>query len=232
MRYGSVLFPKRTYSTCLLLAIVFILAGNEVQAEADFGVSAIFGFGGEQEIDVTINDPGGAEYFSSKHNFTTTFGFNLFAHFNIVKALQIGGEARLLFWAAEYPSNASSEYGSYMIEVGPSFRTVVKVISEMSFFLRFMPGLAIVVRSDELGRELIGEPGVKGLEFHTAIGLTLGGFGGMSFEFSEHLGAMIEFGYIYHLAYGEWDNTWPTSYAKGDYEFSGGQFTLSCGVYF
>lgn len=216
-----------TRSTLAFMILLLLPGMPDARAEIKTGISASFGFGMVLDVkgearDIPL-DAGG--------KLDTSMGFNLFTHFELLEFLDVGGEARLLWWRMKGAGDGEIDR-SMMIEVGPSLGVRFEAVPDLDLFFRLTSGFTIVLPSKEQsalffpgGDQSIGE-------WKTGLGLYFGGFLGTSYNILDMFGILAEIGFLYHQAYGDWDIQEVDPDLKGEYTLSCFQFHLNCGIYF
>ena len=206
---SQIRFLKHLLSLLLLLLPANSLADSGKLTVALHGT---LGFDGGWVFDMRHDGPNTmpANLFKNEGDYALTMGVGSFVDYRLSENLALGIDVHFLWWNMADRDSILDSNGR--LEIGPSVRFGFEPVKHLFIYLRFSPGMTIVLYIDDPVTYKV-----------TDIGYNIALFGGATYRFTENLGVMLEIGAIFHMFFGELPEI--------DYTHYGFQPHLNCGWY-
>jgi len=150
------------------------------------------------------------DLFNKEGDYILTMGVGSFVDYGLSENVALGLDIHFLWWQMSDRDSVLDRNGR--LEIGPSVRFGFEAVKPLFLYLRFSPGMTIVLYKDDPLQER-----------DTDIGYNIALFGGATYRFTENLGVMLEIGAIFHMFFGELQYF--------DYAQYGFQPHLNCGMF-
>lgn len=198
-----------------ILVIIVVLFATRAAAAGELTIAlhGTLGFDGRWAFDTQYHGPSAmpANLFEGGGDYILTMGVGSFVDYGLTKNLALGLDIHFLWWQMSDRDSVFDRDGR--LEIGPSVRVGFEAAKPLFLYLRFSPGMTIVLYMD------------NPVQYKdTDIGYNIALFGGATYRFAENLGVMLEIGAIFHMFFGELPDY--------DYTQYGFQPHLNCGMFY
>jgi hypothetical protein len=179
MRNGVKANQKRSVINILSL-LLFLLPASSLadSGELTIALHGALGFDGGWKIDWNQSGPQTmpANLFEDEGGYEPTFGVGSFVDYGLSKNISLGLDVHFLWWKTGGGDHLTDRDGR--LEFGPSVRLGFEAVESLYLYLRFSPGMTIVLYQDNW-------------------------VGGATHRFAKNVGVMLEIGAIFHMFFGE-----------------------------
>jgi hypothetical protein len=190
--------------------------GNGVSA----GVGALFGFGGDLDLDA---DPPLEHFFLPNNDLEPTLGVGGWCDFGVHPYVSLGGEVRAQWYLTDYGQDEDIDR-DFVLDLNASLRAGWEPVASLTLYGRVPLGFSLAFPNDDWHHE--------GYDFETAAGINFGLLAGVAYDFTERFGALVELGYAHHLLWGEVGQTDVGGSYDVDIDYSMAQAHLQLGFTF
>lgn len=195
--------------------------------ETTFFLMGELGVGGEVGLEFEFEGQGiPKQGIRGSEDFTDTIGVGLWLDYSFSDAVAFGGEVRVLWWNGKYLDKDAVDR-SMFVELCPSLRLGVDPTPRLSLYIRLAPGFSILALNEDFAH-FASEASGTNVHLSPGFGFNIGGFSGLNVKYSDNIGFVIEFGYIYHMMFGSID----FSSTKVGLTIDGGQTHMNIGLSF